>query len=357
MFAQLPFEIVDDIVKYLDFNSVRSIACVCSAFRLPAQLRLFRTVQIVSYAHDPCANHTDSILSSPHLLQCSSNLHIGPLSMQPPFIHRLWSLLPTMSRLRNVHIFLQFDDCSTALSALESLGSAREIALNVRPALGTDMIISDHPLPVHSLDVHVDASARHVVARLVQKCSQSLRRLIIFPQDNTTPPLPFLPHLYELTIGTTMSLMRDDPDLVSWFPFLSQNPTITRIFLGDRFTLAVQPPPDLLPNLQFLHATPTIIERLVPGRPVNHIRTEYFPGTAHQFPNDIMFRSLRQSFVSVTTLAILTTVHLPNDGLINIVQSLPQLCDFTVDWPCDEVRQLSQGKRSKLIRNRFLQPC
>ena len=358
MLAQLPFEIVDHIVGYLDLNDVRSTARVCSAFRLPARLRLFRTVQIESYSNGPNPKHTDSILSSPHLLQCSSNLHIGPIYMWPSSIRSLWSHLPTMSRLRNIHIFLEPDDCSRALSALESLGSAREIALNVRPGLGPDMLISDHPLPVHSLDVHVDASTHHVANRLIQKCSQSLRTLYLFLHDNTTPPLPFLPHLYKLTIGTSMSLIRDDPDLVSWFPFLSQHPTITRISLGDRFTLAVQPPPDLLPNLQFLEATPAIIERLVPGRPVSHILAEHFPGTAHQFPDDVMLRPLRQPFVPVTTLGIFTNRHLPNDALINIVQALPKLCDFTVSWFCDEVRQSFEGGRySELTGNRFLRPC
>ena len=344
MLAQLPFEIVDHIVEYLDLNTVHSIACVCSALRLPAQRRIFRTVQIVSYYNDPYPEHIDSILSSPHLLQCSSSLHIGPVYMEEPFINSLWSHLPTMSRLRSMHILLQPDECSIALSALESLGSTREIALNVRHSLGPDMLISDHPLPVHLLDVYVDTPTHHVVTRLAQKCSQSLRTLVIFLLDNITPPLPFLPHLHELTIGTTMSLIRDDPDLVSWFPFFSQHPTITRIVLGDRFTLAGQPPPDLLPNLQFIYATPAIIERLAPGRPVNHIHAEYYPGTAQQFPDDIMLRPLRQPFVSVTTLEIMTNRHLPNDGLINIVQALPKLCDFSVDWFGDEVRRLFEGR-------------
>ena len=345
MLAQLPFEIVDHIVEYLDLNAVRSIACVCSALRLPAQLRLFRSVKIISNPHNAYPNHSNSILSSPYLLQYASSLvvsSVGPIQLAS--IHSLWSHLPTMYRLRNVDIFLEPDDCSRALSALESLGSTREIAVNFRHGLAPDLLISDRPLPVHSLGVYVDASTHLVTSRLLQKCSQSLRNLNLFLQDNTTPPLPILPHLYELTIRTTMSQFRNDPDLVSWFPFLYQHPTITRISLGDRFTLAMQPPPDLLPNLQSLYTTPAIIERLAPGRPVNHIHAKYHPRAAQQFPDDIMLRPLRQPFVPVTTLEIMTNHHLPDDGLINIVQALPKLCDCTVDWFSDEVRQLFKGR-------------
>ena len=338
MLAQLPFETVDHIVAYLDFNDVRSIARVCSAFRVPAQLRLFRNVQIMSKAHKMYFNHTDSILSSPHLLQYPTSLLVTSPMQQTSF-HSLWSHLPTMSRLRNMDIFLDPSDCSRALSALERLGSARGIALNFMLDLSPDTLIPDHPLPINSLKVYVNAPARHVTTRLVQKCSQSLRNLCLFLNDNITPPLPFLPHLHELSIGTTLRLIRDDhPDLTSWFPFLYQHPTITRISLCYRFTLAVQPPPDLLPNLQFLEANPAIIERLIPGRAVNHIRARYFPTAMCRFPDDIMLRPLRKPFVSVTTLAIMTNVHLPNDVLIKIIQALPKLCDFNVEWPCDKVR-------------------
>ena len=340
MLAQLSFEIADRIVEYLDFNSVRSIARVCSAFRLPAQLRLFKSIRIISNAHKIYPNHGDSILSSPYLLQYASSLMVSSIGpTQQTSMHSLWSHLPTMPRLVYMHIYLQPDDCSRALSALEGLGLTREIALNIPRDLAPDMLISDHPLPVHSFDVYVDASTHHVVTRLLQKCSQSLRKLFLDLQDNIAPPLPFLPHLYELTIRTTLDPSSNDSDLVSWFPFLSQHPSITRISLGSRFTLAVQPPPDLLPNLQFLDATPAMIERLIPGRPVNDIRTEYAPQIAYHFPDDIMLQLLRQPYVSVTTLAILTNAHLPNDGLIKIVQALPKLRDFTADWPCDEVRQ------------------
>jgi len=44
MFAHLPLEIVVHMVDYLYFEDIRSIACVCSAFRLPTQLLLFRTI-------------------------------------------------------------------------------------------------------------------------------------------------------------------------------------------------------------------------------------------------------------------------------------------------------------------------
>ena len=354
MFAQLPLEIVDHIVGYLDFEDVRSIARVCSAFRLPAQFRLFRAIHIISDADKPYPDHIGSILSTPHLLQYLSRLVVRCFDHgQQTSFHSLWLRLPMMYCLSSMEIYLDPDDCSRALSALESLGSEKEIALILGRDLAPDLLISDNPLPVYSLELYVDASNHHIATRLVQKCSQSLHKLFLILNDNTTPPLPFLPHLCEFSVHSVGA----DIDLMSWFPFLYRHPTITRISLGSSFTLVVQPSPNLLPNLQFLEAAPQIIERLSPGRPVNCIRAEYYSKTADRFPDDVMLRPLRQSFVSVTTLAIFTNIHFPTDDLINIVQALPKLRQFTLRWPCYEVRQLSQGRRySELTGNRFLTP-
>ena len=346
MFAQLPFEIVDHIVEYLDFEDIRTIARVCSVFRLPAQLRLFRTILIRSNARQPYSYHTQSILSCPHLLQYTSRLMVHCLDhgRQISF-HSLWPRLPMMYHLSSIDICLDPCGCSSALSALESLGLEREIALILSGGLAANIPISDTPLPVHSLELYVDASNHHVATRLVQKCSQSLRKLTLIPKNNIIPSLPFLSHLCEFSVLPSHSILGNCQDLVSWFPFLYQHPTITCITLGYHFTLAVQPPPNLLPNLQFLDATPTIIELLIPGRPVDNIQAMYFLRAVDRFPVDIMLRSLRQPSVSLTTLAITTNVHLPNDVLTNIIQALPKLRKFTLDWNCYEVRRLFEGQK------------
>ena len=338
MAALLPFEIVENIVEYLDFEDVRSIARVCSAFQLPARLRLFRTIRIISNAHNtyPTPNHP--ILSSLHLLQYSSCFLVSCIgSMQQAPIYSLWSHLPTMYHLRNMEISLTPNDCSRALYALERFGSAREIALSLGCDLAPDLLISDNPLPVHSLRLHVDPSTHQVATRIVQKCSQSLQKLSLLLKDETTTLLPFLPHLCEFSLQTSLFEL-EDPNLMLWFPFLYQHPTITRISLDPTFTLAMQPPPNLLPNLQSLEAHPAIIERLIPGRRVNCITTEcHFYETTDDFPDDILLRPLRQSVVPVTTFAIKTCTYFPNDILINIVQTLPQLRKFSFDWFCHEV--------------------
>ena len=331
MFAQLPFEIVDHIVGYLDIKDVRSIARVCSAFRLPAQLRLFRAIRFASSANKPYPDRIESILSTPHLLQYLSHLEV--LCSDSTHQTSFHSLLPRLPRLSSMEIHLYLGDCSRALSALEGLGSEKKITLSLGRALDPNLLISNNPLPVHSLKSYLDAPNHQVATRLIQKCSQSLSKLTLILKDNATPPLPFLPHLCELFVRSYCN----DLDLMSWFPFLYQHPTITRISLGG-FTSAVQPSPNLLPNLQFLEAAPQIIGWLIPGRPVNHIRATYNYQTTDRFLNDIMFRPLRQSFVSVTVLAILTNVPFPNDVLINIDQALPKLRKFILRWTCYEVR-------------------
>ena len=360
MFAQLPFEIVDHIVGELAFEDVRSIARVCSAFRLPAQIRLFRTIKV----KDPSKGHIDrieSILSSPHLLQYPSNLLVhcnSHDSIQHPSIQLLWAHLPVMSRLIDVYISDPSGDYSRVLSALESLGSRREIALTFGVDLAPDLRISNNPLPIHTLELWVDTPNHQVATRLIQKCSQSLRYLRLNLQDGKTPPLPFLPHLSEFfAVDQKMRRGGTEPDLMSLSPFLDQHPTITRLILGSGFTLSRQPPPNLLPNLQYLEATPLIISRLIPGRPVNGIDAEYV-GSAYSFPPDIMLQPFRQSFVPVTSLGIIADTDLPNDSIVDMVRSLPKLGKFTLLWYCNyEVRRLFEDRRySELIGTRNLSP-
>ena len=342
MFAQAPFEVVDQIVGYLDIKDVRSIARVCSAFRLLAQLQLFRVIELQADYNEPYPDRIESILSTPHLLQCVSQLYVrvydDSAHQMQTFFHSLLPRLPMMYRLGSMEIDLHHDDCSRALFAVASLGPEKKIALSLACEPDPEFLISDSPLPVHSLEFHV--GHYQVATRLIQKCSQSLHNLDISLPDNTTLPLPFLPHLCEFSVDSS----RNDLDLMSWFPFLDQHPTITRISLYP-FTLAVQPSPNLLPNLQFLRAPPQIIKRLIPGRLVNHVIATYNSQITDRFLDDIMLQPLRQPFVSVTTLVISTPGHfpntIPNTFLINIDQALPKLRKFKMRWHCYEVRELS----------------
>ena len=339
MLTRLPFEIVDHIIEYLDFEDIPSIARVSSTFRVPAQLRLFKTTHIIPKGVKSIPDYMELVLSSPHLLQYPSCLVVQCFAiMKQTSIQSLWSYLPNMSRLRNMDIFVQLNDCLRVLSALESLCSEREITLSLSCHLAPDLLFSDDPLPVHTLNLFVEASTHEVATRLIQKCSQSLRKLTLLLEGNITAPAPFLPHLDELSFSTTRHYQDyHDLDLMSLFPFLAQHPTITRISLGPEFTLAVQPPPDLLPNLQFLSATPAVIGRLIPGRSVNDIHAQYFSDDWHLFPDDIILRPLLQPFVPVTTFTIKTDSQFRDGVLINIVRALPKLRKFTLNWPCFEV--------------------
>ena len=337
MLAQLPFEIVDDIVEYLGFEDLLSIARVSSAFLVPARRQLFRTTLLVPSLSMVYPESIESMLSSPHLLQYSSRLVVHCLdSIRQSSIHSLWSRLPTMYRLKILDVYLDDNDCLRVLSAPESLGLAREITLKLNCWLTPDLIISDDPLPVRALFLSVNASNHQIAARIIQKCSQSLRKLELDIPKTIDLPLPFLPHLDDFWIYTSYH-RGHDPDLTWLFPFLDYHPTITRLSVESKFTLAVQPPPNLLPNLQFLSATPVIIERLIPGRAVNDIHARYFSRSACCFPDDTMLQSLRQPFVPVTTLKITTKSHLYNQDPADIVQALPKLRKFTLEGPCLQV--------------------
>src|SRR5258708_3718618 len=176
MLAQLPLELIERVIECLSLNDPRAIACVCSAVRPPAQLRLFRTIPINGLAETDHAtpSHTENILSHPNLLQCASRLIVHQRKIS---IHSLWPHLPTMYRLTYVELDLTPINYAVGLSTLEGLGPAREIQLKLRHPLTPDLAISDKPLPVRSLSIRVDTEGDQSARQLIQKCSQTLREL------------------------------------------------------------------------------------------------------------------------------------------------------------------------------------
>ena len=345
MLAELPLELIDRIIECLSFDDVRAIACVCSVLRLPAQRRLFRTISIWSLVNpgDPTPTRTEIILSQPHLLRCASHLVVDDYLLQLALfqrkisLHSLWLHLPTMYRLTYVVLCLGRSTYAMALSALEGLGSVREIELNLRNRMHPGLIISDKPLPVHSLTIPVYASGSQLTRQLFQKCSQSLRKLHLDLYTNRVPPIPPLPYLCELSLRAMLVMLESQGyELTPWFPFLDQHPTITRLSIDTIYTLSVPPPPNVLPNLQSLKANTVISEPLIPGRPIHGVHVEYY---SDQFPVDIMFRALRSSNVPLTILEITTYAIFPREGLVNLLQNLPKLLEFTLEKPRYEVCQ------------------
>jgi len=350
MLAQLPVEIIDQVIERLSLEDIRAIACVCSALRPPALLRLFRTIRIRSLAEtaDTTPSHTEAILSHPNLLQCASRLIVEEpqfpfqalLDQREISIHSLWSYLPMMHRLTYLELDLGPSNEAIGLSTLEGLGLTKEIELNLRLPLTPDLVISNKPLPVRSLSISVDTAGDQSTRRLLQKCSQSLRELRLFIQMDGVPSIPPLPHLFELVLH--MSLAGDDPDLALWFPFLEQHPTITRLSVDTGYTLAVPTPPNVLPNLRSIGASRMVTERLIPGRPVHDVRVEWYCFTSPQIFVDIMSRVLRLSDVPLTILQITTYHTVRSEELVKIVQTLPKLRKFTLDQPRCAVCQFSR---------------
>src|SRR6266404_1767781 len=125
MLTRLPVEIIDQITGYLSSDDIGSIACTCSALRLPAHLQLFRTIQmrIREEKEDEegvLPQHTDFLLSYPHLLKYASRLTVNkrcwtrrrPRNVEAISVHVLWSHLPTMHRL--TYIELELNPCHYA---------------------------------------------------------------------------------------------------------------------------------------------------------------------------------------------------------------------------------------------------
>ena len=343
MLAQLPLELIDRVIECLSFDDVRAIACVCSALRLPAQRRLFRTILISGLAKpdDATPTRTELILSQPNLLRCASRLIVEDRQFQFSLLQReisiqsLWPHLPAMMyRLAYLELSLEPSTYAIALSALEGLGSAREIELSLRIGMPPDLVISDKPLPVHSLSIPVGPADDQLTTQLFQKCSQSLRKLHLYLYMDGVPSIPPLPYLCELSLHARFK--SNGQDLTPWFPFLNQHPTITRLSIDTIYTLSAPPPPNVLPNLQSLKANTVVSEQLIPGRPILGVRVEYYSDRCRV---DIMFRALRSSKVPLTILEITTYAIFPGEALINLLQDLPKLRAFTLEKPRYEVCQ------------------
>jgi len=346
MLAQLPLEIIDQVIESLSFKDIGAIACVCSALRQPAQLRLFRTISIrnVVETGDTTPSHNKIVLPHPNLLQYASRLvveephvFIGDQRVISS-IHSLWPHFPTMYRLTYVELALGRSNHAVALSTLEGLGLTREIELNLMHPLTPDLVFSDKPLPVRSLSIPVNIASDQVTRRLLQKCSQSLRKLHLSPQMNRVPSLPPLPQLCELSLCGKFG--GSDLELAIWFPFLDQHPTITRLSMDAQYTLAVPTPPNILPNLQSLESTTMVSQHLIPGRPVHDLRAKYYFDTSPQYPVEDMFQVLRLSNVPLTILEISTYHTLQCEGLIKILKTVPKLRKFTLNKPHYNVCQL-----------------
>jgi hypothetical protein len=338
MLTQLPSEIVDDILEYLPLSDIRLITALCSALRPRAQLRLFKGILITVKDDKVTPRYAELILRYPYLLQYASRLTVRRPRHQDlkemwrksesptVFTSQLWSQIRTMYRLTHVLLELDCRDYGAALRALEGLGSAKEIHLDINDRLYADTSMSKSSLPARSLSFRSYDLSESTETLLLQKCSQSLRVLkLSISNPFTTSPIPFLPHLREFSLNS--SFPHNNRDLTPWFSFFIKHPSLTHLFLDLNCTHSAPVPPNLLPNLCCLRAHPGIVERLTPGRPLHDISTEQPPyGAMLSFHPTC--QSLVLSHTPITTLEIITRSHLSADMLINMINSLPKLQKF-----------------------------
>jgi len=185
MLARLPPEITDLIINRLSVSTLRAIALVCSALRLPAQLLLFRTIRIVVKTDHITPHHARLILPYPHLLQYASRLIVTRSFVEPEMptvsANSFWSYLPTMYRLIYIQLDINLVNHPTFLPMLEGLGSAREIEIKFMRAVGPGVPISQDPLPVHFLSFPVDASGDQVTRLLLKNARSPFANWIYMP--------------------------------------------------------------------------------------------------------------------------------------------------------------------------------
>ena len=353
MLIRLPPETIAQIIERLPREDGRSVALVCSALRPYGHRLLFRVIQISVEKDSIIPHDAELVLSYPHLLQYVSTLLVQgriPLRSREPRgipaipVHYLWSHLATMRRLDSIHLGFDFtpSNYGGVLSALEGLNSAREITLRFTHSLQTDIFLSEHSLPIDSLTLPLDQSGHRLGNQLLHKCSTSLVELILEFSGTSIPDFPFLPHLQIFSLQ--LADLVNEEDLTPWFPFFDQHPSLTCLTLDGMFTSVALPHRNLLPNLQSLTARPSIIERLIPGRPVHEVLPQPF---AFETSPTNLFQSFLLSSVPVTNLDFGTHETLSTDTLIEIIRSVPMLRELTLeteyevcDWLKGECRHI-----------------
>lgn len=335
---QLPPEILDQIIEYLCFEDTRSISLVCSTLRWRAYRQLFKTIRISVLNGNILPRDVKLFLHHSHLLRYVSCLVIWPLigrvnivgaQVQRMPIHRrtpaipvsfLWSQILTTRRFTSIKLYFARYDYDLVLQGLDP---AENVDSGFQRELEDGMVASDGIVPVRSLDLPVAESGHRLVSQLLHRCSQSLVELRVTLRNTSTPNFPFLPHLRVFALYWTPPGLVDD--LTPWVPFLNQHPSLTCVILDSCITSVPTTHLALLPNLQSLTAYPSIIEWLVPGRPVHDITIKYFERATSL---DSISHSLPLSRVPVTTLFIRTRVFSAANLLVDMVHSLPMLRVF-----------------------------
>ena len=340
MLAQLPPEIIDLIIECLPpKRGTRSIALACSALRPHAYRRLFRRLAVFVEGGNIVPTSAELILFYPHLLQYPTHLSIWPplhSDRKPVYsqehgeiptipVQYLWGHLINMPRLTSLKLHLVSSYYGAVLSTLGGLDAGRDMRLYLGEKLQHDVSISENFLPVKCLTLRMDEPGHQLGKQLLQKCSQSLFELRLNLSDVHTPDFPFLPHLrvFSLLLPGRVT----DGDFTSWLPLFMKHSSLTSVTLDVNITSITPVPPNLLPNLQFLIAHPSVIEQLIPGRPVHTVGIDTLPCRPNKLPRsyNTLFQSFALPCIPVTTLQITVGAIQSTKTLVDMIRSLPIL--------------------------------
>lgn len=330
---RLPPELIHEIITYISSDDLSSLACVCCDFRRPAQLALFRKLEIwfeslPNTSGHSLPYHTDFIRFYEYILGLVSHLVVcnppDPTNVRltrthdPLEIHHLWRLIPTLDHLLKLSLI---GDPGTHAALVSALDSRRtEIELEFMDTLSHQLPVSNSPLPIWSLFITVDGTGAQAAQHILKRASKSLRKLELGLKGINFLTIPNLPVLCNLSLVYDLPSSLHDP--TQWLQFLDQHKTITQLRLHGFSGFPVPPSLDLLPNLQNITANLRIIEDLVPGRPVNFAKIIY-PRSNSLF--GILPQSLAQSSVRLTSLFIDGYKYFPVVRLADLVLTLPAL--------------------------------
>ena len=150
----------------------------------------------------------------------------------------LWPHLPTMYRLTYIELN---GDPPHHYSRMAYVFGKGDSTQTLGPP-NTDMPISDNPLPIHSLPIAVNTKGEQAARRLLQKYSQSLRKLHLSLYRTDFRPTPPPPHLCEFSLAPKMA--------PKWCHGGFYSSAITCLSLDILYKFAAPVPLHLLPDFQ-----------------------------------------------------------------------------------------------------------
>jgi len=283
----IPPEIHLQIAEFVDTRStLKALSLTSRSLRSIAQSILFESLPIDLGTKLGLRGSVDDLLANPRI--CAA---IRLLMLRGMFFHGsapprsdeeqlslIQKLLPEMVGLRKVSIHFVILS-KTFLDAVLGIAANTPLRIHLgRNIYPYNVIPTPHiPLQISHLQFTVDDPPLEFYQSMFHASTTTLTGLNIQADGDGLMKLAdiALPFLHDLTLSITRKNAVSRPSAAA---FLTAQRAIRKLDLRDEVGPLPPIPPNALPNLRELKASPELVNQLVPGRPVEAIESAFHQG-------------------------------------------------------------------------------